>query len=215
MHHVGPVDWYFDFISPFAYLQCRALETYLRDNHTLKIRCKPVLFAALLAHNEHKGPAEIPSKRLATYRFCHWFADRHGIPFNMPAAHPFNPLPFLRLAIARDCRFSVISRLFQYIWVESANNPEFHNIEAISRVSGFKDAEDEVGHPAVKEKLRQNTDEAVTRGVFGVPTLVVGNWLFWGLDMTHMAMEYLEHPETFNQDAYDRIYTLPIAKARS
>ena len=214
MHQAGSVDWYFDFISPFAYLQFRALENYLEENPKVEICCKPVLFAALLKHNEHKGPAEIPSKRLVTYRFCHWFAKRHGISFNMPAAHPFNPLSFLRIAIARDCKLSVISRLFQYIWVESADNPDFHSIESISTIAGFEEAEEDVVRHDVKEKLRHYTDEAITRGVFGVPTLAIDSWLFWGLDMTEMAIEYLDDPESFDQDAYTRIAILPIAKAR-
>lgn len=69
------IDWYFDFISPFAYLQFYALEHHLSQRPDLKIHFKPVLFAALLKHNSHKGPAEIPSKRLATYRYCQWYAN--------------------------------------------------------------------------------------------------------------------------------------------
>ena len=214
MRDIESIDWYFDFISPFAYLQFRALENYQAENTNVEICYKPVLFAALLKHNEHKGPAEIPSKRLVTYRFCHWFAKRHDIPFNMPAAHPFNPLPFLRIAIAHDCKHSLISRLFQYVWVESADNPEFHSIESISRIAGCEESKEDVIRHDVKEKLRRYTDEAITRGVFGVPTLAVDSWLFWGLDMTEMAMEYLDNPDNFDQDAYTRISTLPIAKAR-
>lgn len=209
------IDWYFDYISPFSYLQFKTLEHHLSQRPDLKIRFKPVLFAALLKHNSHKGPAEIPSKRLTTYRYCQWYANRYGIAFRLPAAHPFNPLPFLRLTIARECDAAVISRLFRYIWIESADDLEFYSTAAISRVAGYESIEDEIYDASVKRKLRSNTDEAISHGVFGVPTIAIGEMLFWGLDMTDMALDYLDHPAKFNEKEYVRISALPIAKARA
>ena len=92
---MATVDWYFDFISPFAYLQSEQLALL---GPKTRVRYRPVLFAGLLAAHEHKGPAEIPRKRAFTYRFASWQAKRLGIPFKMPHEHPFNPLPLLRLA---------------------------------------------------------------------------------------------------------------------
>lgn len=208
------IDWYFDFISPFSYLQFETLKHHLSQRPDLNIQLKPVLFAALLKHHSHKGPAEIQSKRLVTYRYCQWYASCHGIAFRLPAAHPFNPLPFLRLAIARECDTAVIARLFRFIWVESANNLEFSSTGAISRVAGFECVEEEINDAAVKQKLRLYTDEAISRGVFGVPTIAIDEMLFWGLDMTDMALDYLDHPAKFNEKEYARISSLPIAKAR-
>jgi 2-hydroxychromene-2-carboxylate isomerase len=215
MQDQAAIDWYFDFISPFSYFQFKALEHHLSQRPNLKIRFKPVLFAALLKHNSHKGPAEIPSKRLTTYRYCQWYANRHGIAFRLPAAHPFNPLPFLRLTIARECDAGVISQLFQYIWVESAEDPEFYSTTAISRVTGFEHTVDKIDDDSVKQKLRSFTDEAIARGVYGVPTIAIGEMLFWGLDMTDMALDYLDHPAKFSEEEYLRISALPIAQART
>jgi hypothetical protein len=94
---MSQADWYFDFISPYAYLGLMRLRELPQD---LEIRYRPVLFAGLLNHWEQKGPAEIAPKRSWTYRSCTWWASAHGIPFRFPAAHPFNSLPYLRLAIA-------------------------------------------------------------------------------------------------------------------
>ena len=71
---------------------------YDRLPDDLEITLKPVLFAGLLGHWDMKGPAEIPAKRVQTYRYCHWLAEKRGIPFKAPPRHPFNPLPLLRLA---------------------------------------------------------------------------------------------------------------------
>ncbi len=208
------IDWYFDFISPFAYFQYRVLQSIQQQRPTLKIQYRPVLFAGILKHNDHKGPAEIPSKRQLTYGFCHWYALENKIPFSMPAAHPFNPLPLLRLTIAENCSDEVVKRLFDHVWVESADNPDFSTIAALAGMDGFENAVEQVADPAVKNQLIKNTEEAIERGVFGVPTIGVGDQLFWGLDMTTMALEYLDNPALLDNEEYQRILNLPVAQAR-
>jgi len=89
------LDWYFDFLSPFAYLSLGRVEQL---SAKIDIRYRPVLFAGLLQHWGNKGPAELAPKRLWTYRWCTWRAARDGIAFRFPSAHPFNPLPYLRLS---------------------------------------------------------------------------------------------------------------------
>ena len=208
------IRWYFDFISPFAYLQHHMLSVIRRQRPELKIDYTPVLFAGLLTHHEHKGPAEIPAKREMTYRYCHWYANRHGIEFNTPAAHPFNPLVMLRLAIALDCREDIITTLFRHTWVESADNPEFAKIESIAALPGCDDVANLVAGQDVKDRLRQNTESAIAAGVFGVPTLEIDSHLFWGMDMTDMALDYIEDPGAQSGSDYQRLERLPIAQAR-
>jgi 2-hydroxychromene-2-carboxylate isomerase len=188
----GPeVRWYFDFISPFAYLQHEMLKTVRMDHPEFTLNPVPVLFAGLLKHFEHKGPVEIEPKREVTYRHCQWIARRQGIPYRLPAVHPFNPLPFLRLSISRDNDPATIDRLFRHIWVESGDNPGFADLGTIETIPGFENAAAETAVQRVKDQLRLNTEEAISRGVFGVPTLEVDGQLFWGLDMTEMALESL------------------------
>src|SRR5512138_2176252 len=103
-------DWYFDFISPYSYFGLLRFEE-LRGE--LDIRLQPVLLAGLLEHWQQKGPAEIPGKRQWTYRSCTWWAARNGIPFRFPAAHPFNPLQYLRLAIAAGSTLSAVTAIFR------------------------------------------------------------------------------------------------------
>jgi len=208
------IDWYFDFISPFAYFQHHRLLQLRQQRLDIAINPKPVLFAGLLKHYQHKGPAEIPSKRSMTYRYCHWYGKAHQIPFRTPYAHPFNPLPMLRLAIAHDNNIDIIDRLFRHIWVESADNPEFFSVDALSRITGFEDAVSQTARDDVKQQLKQNTEDAIARGVFGVPTIALGKQLFWGLDMTDMAVEYLDNPAVFEDKEYSRVADLPVAKAR-
>ena len=106
-------DWYFDFISPFAYLQSERLASL---SPGIRIRYRPVLFAGLLGAHGQKGPAEIAAKRVFTYRFVVWQARKLGIPIKFPHEHPFNPLPLLRLAIACDCAPAAVHRIFRFVW---------------------------------------------------------------------------------------------------
>ena len=109
------VDWYFDFISPFAYLQWQKLRS---EASHITITPYPLLFAGLLSHWDNKGPVEIPPKRGWTYAHCLWIAKREGIPLRLPSAHPFNPLPLLRLSIAAGATPDVVDRLFHFVWQE-------------------------------------------------------------------------------------------------
>jgi 2-hydroxychromene-2-carboxylate isomerase len=204
-------DWYFDFVSPFAYLQFEAFDRLPGD---LAISLKPVLFAGFLGHYEHKGPAEIPAKRRQTYRYCHWLAGKRGVPYKTPPRHPFNPLTVLRLAIALGAESEVVGLIFRHIWAEGNDGQDPESLAALAVSLGVEDLEARVGDPAVKQQLRANTEEAIERGVFGVPTFVVGEELFWGEDSTGMMVDYLADPELFQSREFERLDNLPAAAAR-
>ena len=204
-------DWYFDFVSPYAYLQ---LEAFHRLPDDLVVAMKPVLFAGLLGHWEHKGPAEIPAKRRQTYRYCHWLAAKRGIPFKTPPRHPFNPLAVLRLAVTLDAEPAAVRAIFHHIWGTGHDGQDPASLRALATALGVDDLTGWIGDPAVKQRLRANTDEAIRRGVFGVPTFALGDELFWGEDVTEMMLDYLADPELFRRGDLARLGTLPVAAER-
>ena len=204
-------DWYFDFVSPFSYLQCEQLPTLERS---IRIRYRPVLFAALLAAHGQKGPAEIASKRRFTYRFVVWQAAKLGIPLKFPAAHPFNPLALLRLAIAADCEPSAVRRIFRFVWRDGRlGDLPIEWAELISELD-IPDAATRIASSEVKDALRKNTDDAIARGVFGVPTLAIGDELFWGADATAMAADYVAQGCKFTDAEMTRVASLPAGVQR-
>ncbi|MEM7193636.1 MAG: DsbA family protein [Pseudomonadota bacterium] len=200
------LNWYFDFISPFAYLQY----VTLREQGLIReINARPVLFAGLLKHWGHKGPVEIPAKRAMTYQHCHWLAEKHGIPFKTPPYHPFHPLMPLRLTLSMDCDPDLIDFLFRGIW-EMGLDPASDGMRTLVRQTfGDIDIEDRCGNPEVKAALVDSTQKAIEVGVFGVPTLQVGNRLFWGFDMTEMALEFAHGNVDFKSGEYGRLEQLP------
>jgi len=201
--------WYFDFISPYSYLQ---FEAYPELVQTAELR--PVLFAGLLNHWGGKGPAEIPAKRLQTYRFTYWQAGQHGITMNYPPAHPFNSIPVLRLAVALDNDYDAIRTVFEFIWKEGRSVADEWPALVGKLGLTVAAADAMIAAQRVKDALAANGRQAIDRGVYGVPTFDTGKELFWGLDATDMLLDYLEDPGVFDDPEMQRVANLPVGAAR-
>jgi 2-hydroxychromene-2-carboxylate isomerase len=204
-------DWYFDFVSPYAYLQ---LMDFKRLPDSLEIQYRPVLFAGLLKHWGQTGPAEIPAKRRHTYRECQWRAERAGVPFKLPNIHPFNPLRALRLCIALGTEPAVIGAIFEFIFAEGRDIQVDDDWMELAARLDVDDPDTLVSQAEVKNILRENTEAAVHRGVFGVPTFAVRDELFWGSDLTGMLLDYLADPKLFSRGEMARIDALPMGVER-
>ena len=204
--------WYFDYISPYAYLQSAVLG---RFDRYARIEPRPILFAALLNHHGTKGPAEVPSKKVQTFREVVWLAHQQQIPLNLPHAHPFNPLPLLRLSIALGNDADVVQALFRYVWVDGHLPTDAGPWATLCRGLGIDDPDAEIARDDVKDTLRRNTEEAIRLGVFGVPTIAVDDQLFWGFDMTDAAVAYLRGDPLFASPMMKRAESLPDGVHRS
>ena len=204
-------DWYFDFISPFSYLQLGRIHE-LRKR--IEITPIPIVFGAVLKHHGQLGPAEIRGKREFTYRFVQWKAEHENIAFRFPPAHPFNPIAALRLVIAAGTRWDAIDAIFDHIWKHGRAGDDIDALADVARATGVEDPAAAVAHEDVKAALRTNTESAVAAGVFGVPTLRIGGELFWGDDATPMIEDWLAKPQRFAGPEYRRIASLPRAIER-
>lgn len=201
------LEWYFDFVSPFAYLQFARLGERPRN---VRLQLRPVLLAVLLQHWGQLGPAEIAPKRRFTYAQVCWLAERAGLPFRMPSGHPFNSLPLLRLALALGPTEAVVARLFRFVWAEGHIPQQAPAWTALLAELGC-------GEPAadsVKQQLRSATDAAIAAGVFGVPTSIAAGQLFWGYDTTDMLLEFCGDPASFRARAQGWALDVPVAAAR-
>jgi 2-hydroxychromene-2-carboxylate isomerase len=202
-------NWYFDFISPYSYFGLFELDRLDRE---VRIEYRPVLFAAMLNHWGQRGPAEIPGKRTWTYRWCTWYAQQRGIPFKLPQAHPFNPLGYLRLAIAANCEPAAIRRIFERLWTTGGDASDTRVLDELASSLGI--ARERLAEPQVKETLRTNTDAAIAEGVFGVPTLVIDSEVFWGADATDFARAYLADRSVLDNQEMKRVSALPVGASR-
>jgi 2-hydroxychromene-2-carboxylate isomerase len=210
MNANAPLDWYFDFISPFAYLQWRHLR---RDHADVALNPKPILFAAILDHVGQLGPAEIPQKRRHTYRIVLWQARKAGIPLVFPPAHPFNPLPALRLCLAAPDRIAAVDAIFRHVWGDGRTADSAEALADVAARLGIDDPAAAIARDEVKRELLANGEQAKALGVFGVPTLVVRYELFWGNDATDLALAYARDPDTLDAEMR-RVDEVPAAVQR-
>jgi 2-hydroxychromene-2-carboxylate isomerase len=186
------ITFYFDVISPFAYLAFERLPQAL-EGCSYVVSYQPVLFASMLQQHGQKGPAEIEPKRAWTFRHVQWLAQHHGLPLHTPAMHPFNPLALLRFALA--CAPSgempnrkVVEALFRHVWVGGGDPNEPARLTTLA--AQLNPVRDPAGDD-VKSELRALSESAVAGGVFGVPSFEVDQRLFWGLDALPMLRDAL------------------------
>ena len=197
------VTFYLDFISPYAYLAFERLPQALQGL-SYRVDYRPVLFAGFLKHHKQLGPAEIPPKRDWTYRQILWLAHSHGIPMDLPASHPFNPLALLRLALACGeaglVNRYVAETVFRHVWRGGAEAAD------VARTEQLRAALEPARDPAsdeVKAELKSNTEAAIARGLFGVPTFELDGKLFWGFDALPMLRACMEGDAWFTSGAWE------------
>lgn len=180
------IRFYFDYVSPNAYLAWTQLPG-VADRHGFAIEPVPVLFAGLLEAYGQLGPAEVPAKLRWMFKNNLRKATLLGVAINPPAFHPFNPLLALRvssLPLESPERWSLIGSLFRAVWVRGLHVSDAAVVAELADQIGLEGAAlvSEAQHSTCKARLREQTDDAIARGVFGVPTMGVGNELFWGYD---------------------------------
>src|SRR5688572_1943897 len=179
------IRFYFDYISNNAWIAWTQVHA-LAAKHGCDVMPVPVLFAGLLQASKQMGPAETPSKMRWTLRNTLRKAALLGIPLNPPASHPFNPLLSLRVSsldMDNATRLRLVDALFRAVWAEGLDVTQPAVIERIAAANGLagRDVLMEAANDVAKNRLREQTDAAIRRGVFGVPTMQVGDEIFWGL----------------------------------
>ena len=191
------VHFYFDPISPFAWLAAKALPRL--QGAGLQIACHPVLFAGLLNAHGQKGPAEIPAKRIYTFQDVVRQAQQLGYGFQGPLSHPFNPLRALRMCIALTDdaqRLQLAQAQMVACWEQGADLSDVATLVSIANRCGLDGTELALAieQANIKAALLAATDEAIAKGIFGVPTFVLNGELFWGNDRIDALLWRLHNP---------------------
>ncbi|MFC5741142.1 2-hydroxychromene-2-carboxylate isomerase [Dyella tabacisoli] len=205
------IVWYFDFISPFAWLQWPKLKALAAAQ---PVTLRPIVFAGLLDHYGNKGPAEIPGKREFSYRHVLWRAQQAQQPLRFPPAHPFNPLAALRLCIAAGSNVAATDAIFDWIWAQGRAGDSAETLAPVAAQLGIADVASAIADVDVKAQLKANFEAALAEGVFGVPTLSLDGRLFWGEDAHEFALACLRDPTLWDEPEMRRVAALPIAVAR-
>jgi 2-hydroxychromene-2-carboxylate isomerase len=194
------IDFWFDVVSPFAYLAFERLPQVLQGC-SYAVEYRPVLFAGLLQHWGQKGPAEIEPKRAWTFRHVHWLAAQHGIEIATPLHHPFNPLALLRLVLAAGPNRRVVEAALRHVWRGGGDANDPVRLAELART--LAPPLDPAG-AEVKAALRVSGEEAIAQGIFGVPSFMCEGRIFWGLDALPMLRAALLDEPWFAGPAWER-----------
>jgi 2-hydroxychromene-2-carboxylate isomerase len=178
--------FYFDYLSTNAYVAWTQLPT-LVSRFGIEVEPIPVLFAGLLEAHGQLGPAEVPPKSAWMAKNNLRKAARLGIELNPPRHHPWNPLLSLRISsspLPGPQRQALIDALFRAAWVEGRHVSEPAVVESIATKIGLDGPGlvEAAQQPEAKARLRAQTEAALAAGVFGVPSMLVEDQLFWGYD---------------------------------
>ena len=203
------ITFWLDFVSPYAYFAFERLPQVLEGLSWL-VEYRPVVLGPMLRHHGQLGPAEIPAKRDWTYRHVQWLSHQEGIPLDMPATHPFNPLGLARLALACGedglTNRHVTEACFRHAWRGGADGADPQRLQALAEVLAPRRAPDA---EAVKAELKANTEAAIARGLFGVPSFTVDDKTFWGFDALPMLRAYVAGDPWFSGPAWDAPGRIP------
>lgn len=182
------LEFYFDVVSPAAYLAWTQLEA-LRDDTGATLVCKPMLLTGVFKASGNSPPLMVPAKGKWMMQDLTRFATHYGVPMHLNPYFPINTLLLMRGAVAiqeqQPERFSAyVDAAFRAIWVDQKNMGDAAVVAEVLTQAGF-DAEallQQCAEQGIKDKLKANTDEAVARGAFGAPTFFVGDEMFFGQD---------------------------------
>lgn len=213
MHHI---TMHLDFVSPYAWLAFMQLPQSL-EGLSYRVEYRPVLLGALLHQNSNPGPAGIPAKRIWTYRHVQWLGKQLGIELQMPAHHPFNPLPLLRLALQTSHDGSinryVAETIFRHIWQGGTDALDAQRLQDLQTTLQQQLCTDANAVEQAKQWLRINTEKATAHQIFGVPAFEVQGEVFWGLESLPMLRDFLQDDAWFQTSAWENARSLPSGLA--
>ena len=191
------VEFYFDVGSPTAYLAWTQLPAVCAQAGASLVY-KPMLLGAVFQATGNASPAAVPAKGRYMNDDMARFAKRYGVAFGHNPHFPINTLTLMRAAFGVQLRLperfdAYLKAVFEAMWVAPRNLNDPAEVMAVLGAAGFDPAAMQalVADPAVKDGLRKNTEEAVARGVFGAPTMFVGDTLFFGQDRLDFVREAL------------------------
>ena len=207
---IKKIHFYFDFISPYAYFAWRKLPT-LAKKYNREIEAHPIVFGKLLDKWGQLGPAEIPPKNSWLRQYCLRYAALNGFEFNPPKTHPFNPLTALRMSlkeVSGDEQLRVIDAIFKGGWSHGADLGDSTSLISLLKKHSIngESLNQKVLESDIKDLLINETNRAIEKGIFGVPTIIVDDNLFWGNDqMDHIELllngkDPLDHEKLDDQE---------------
>lgn len=214
------MDFYFDYLSPFSYFAWLKMKSFSSELN-VKVNYKPVALGPLLNHWQIKGPGEVQPKREFLLKQMLRYADTNSIPFTTPKTHPFNSLYAVRLSlrgVAGDHQEKVIETFWLAGWQKRIDMGEPDELLKVLRENDLPADElyEKSFSREAKVELKANINEAISRGVFGVPSFTIDDELFWGNDSLNELKNFILGKDNLDREKLKILLTeTPRAAAQS
>tara|TARA_B100000767_G_scaffold188536_1_gene175863 strand:+ start:2119 stop:2706 length:588 start_codon:yes stop_codon:yes gene_type:complete len=190
---IKPFDFYFDFVSPYSFLAHKEIKK-IENKTGIKIRYKPILLGGL--HNLHgiKAPAFIPAKARHMIKDCKLIAERNNVKFKFNSYFPIRSLNLMRgvlVAEEDNVKNYYIDNIFNTIWQDGLNMNDEIIIQKVIKNLNINPKTFSLRSTSslIKDSLRNKTNEAYEKGIFGAPSFVSNNKIFWGQDRIEFALK--------------------------
>ncbi|MGE8154731.1 2-hydroxychromene-2-carboxylate isomerase [Pseudomonas vancouverensis] len=191
------VEFYFDLGSPATYLAHTQLPTICAQ-HDAQLVYIPILLGGVFKATGNASPATVPAKGQYMFQDLDRYAKRYGVPLRFNPHFPINTLMLMRavtgIQLRAPDRFGAfIDCLFKALWVDGRPLDEAETVAAVLSQNGFDPQQvlTLTADEEVKAVLKDNTEKAVKRGVFGAPSMFVDNRLYFGQDRLDFVIEAL------------------------
>ena len=203
------LNFYFDYLSPFSYFAWLKLVP-LSHELNLKINLRPVALGPILNHWQIKGPGEVQPKREFLLKQMLRYAHKNNIEFTTPKTHPFNSLYALRLSlksVAGEHQEKVIETLWKAGWQKRIDmgEPEELLLSLHENQLPAEELYEKSFSKEAKIELKSNIQEAISFGVFGVPSFVIDGELFWGNDSMEDLKNFINGEDKLNRAQFERL----------
>jgi 2-hydroxychromene-2-carboxylate isomerase len=189
----APIDFYFDFSSPYGYLASRKIEA-LAGKHGRTVKWRPMLLGAAFKATGAAPLPSIPLKGDYAKRDFLRSARFHDVQFRLPDPFPISTVAACRAFYSLNTeadQVKLAKALFQAYFVDNVNIGEAENVLKVAGNIGLKP---DVNDQAVKDKTRAAVDAALAKGVFGSPYIVIDGEPFWGVDRFDQIERWLREP---------------------
>ncbi len=185
------LEFFYDYVSLYSYLANSQLASI-----DAEVVYRPMFLGAVMKATGNKPPATIAAKGTYLFKDVARWVERYQIPYKMNPEFPQNTVNALRLALVAQEKGvfdSVHQALFDAMWVHEKNLSDASVLAGIAAGAGLSVEEtvSEISSDRIKDRLRENTDEAIRRGAFGAPTMFVGDEMFFGNDRFEFVMQAL------------------------